>query len=135
MKFSGVFIGMIIFSMVLTGMWGFTEHLATNYGVETSKELDSLSNMEDIEEQMKSANDVVKDSPFKAAANIPFFTQAVTGLSMILKIFEISQSFITLIATGGGLIGLPPFITTGLTALFWLFIVFTTLSAIFGRDV
>ena len=127
--------GMIIFSMILTGMWGFTGHIASNYGVETSEDLKLLSNVGDIESQMYNSSRVIKDSPFGSVAGISFFTPAITGLSMLLNIFEISQTFITLVASVGGLINLPPFVASGLTAIFWIFFAFTLISTFFGRDV
>ena len=135
MKLSALFFGMIVFSSILAGMWGFTGHLATNYGVETSEDLTELSNIADIEGQMQDAHDVVKNSPFGSVAGIEFFTPAITGLSMLLKVFEISESFVVLIASAGGLIGIPEFVTTAITASFWVFFAFVLISTFFGRDV
>jgi hypothetical protein len=134
MKISSLFFGLAIFSMVVVGMWGTAGHIADNYGVTTSEDLDSLSQLEDLEDEMDGAMNFT-GTPFELLAGIPFFTAAVAGIQMFQTILSISDSVITLIATLGGMLPIPTFITSGITVMMWTFLAFTFLNALFNRDV
>ena len=134
MKISTLVYGFVVFSIIVSAFAGFSAHIANNYGVEISSDLNSLNQMSEYRDYALEMQEEL-DNPFSGIAGLDVvFTTVVAGYTAIQPIFKMMSSVTSLILSIGGLLPLPIWLIDGVTILIIFTIVFSLIAILTGRD-
>ena len=122
--------GLVIFGIFTTGLWGMAGNLAKNTGVPVSRELDSLNKITEIETMTTNMQSGLND-PWGGLAGV-IYTTIQAGYNVLKNLLSLVDIVIGLIIYIGTEVGIPSYITSGVSAIFMIFFIFSFLAYLRG---
>ena len=133
MKLRLYIIALLVFGTVTTAFWGAAGHMASNYGVDVSENLDSLSQVTNISTTARDAESRL-ENPWGDGFTGIIYTTLQAGYSVVVSMLSVVDNTVTIIITVNGLVPVPGFVIDLIEAVFFTFFVFAFITYLRGGN-